>query len=347
VPAAADLKSVDGRDQKMSHIITPGRQIAGGCDKKSTKQYRGLGSMRSAADVGRSPDIGRQSDAAIAPRKSGIVWLASYPKSGNTWTRTFLHNLVKLKSGEEDEQSINAMTRFTAWDIAKPLYTDALGFEPTDEHRQEIADVRHQVQQRIADALEGLIFVKTHAALVVNRGHTTINFSVTSGAVYIIRNPLDVVISYAHHMGSSIDTAIALMARPGLESPIGPTAVYEVYGAWSEHVLSWTRKPHPAIYVMRYEDMLAHPEETFGGLARHLLLDATSDQIAQAIDRSSFKRLQAQEEKDGFLERPKEAERFFREGRAGQWKDVLTAAQISRIVRDHGEQMARFGYTPE
>jgi hypothetical protein len=71
--------------------------------------------------------------------------------------------------------------------------------------------------------------------------------------------------SYAHHMGSSIDDAIALMARPGLESPIGPTAVYEVYGAWSEHVLSWTRKPHPAIYVMRYEDMLAHPEETFGG----------------------------------------------------------------------------------
>jgi Sulfotransferase domain len=106
-------------------------------------------------------------------------------------------------------------------------------------------------------------------------------------------------------------------------------------------------EPHPAIYLMRYEDMLAHPEETFGGLARHLLLDATSDQIAQAIDRSSFKRLQAQEEKDGFLERPKEAERFFREGRAGQWKDVLTAAQISRIVRDHGEQMARFGYTAE
>ena len=119
--------------------------------------------------------------------------------------------------------------------------------------------------------------------------------------------------------------------------------VYELYGSWSQHVVSWTRKPHPAIYVMRYEDMLGEPEKTFGALARHLLFRPTEGELANAIKRSSFEQLREQEEKDGFRERPENAERFFREGRAGQWKEVLTPKQVKRIVDAHGEQMARFG----
>ncbi len=303
--------------------------------------------MHSSEDGRTREAAGSEAQAVAEQPKSGIVWLASYPKSGNTWTRSFLHNLAKIKSGEEDEQSINAMTRYTVWDIAMPLYAKALGYEPTDQHRDEIARVRLQVQQRIADSLEGLIFAKTHSALVMNRGHSTINFSVTSGAVYIVRNPLDVAISYAHHMGRPLDDAIELMAMDGLESPIGSNAVFEVYSSWSEHVFSWTRKPHPSIYVMRYEDMLAEPAKAFGGLARHLLFGASPAEIELAIERSSFSRLRAQEEKQGFIERPKEAERFFREGRSGQWREVLSRAQISRIVHDHGAQMARFGYSPD
>jgi hypothetical protein len=281
-----------------------------------------------------------------AQPRSGILWLASYPRSGNTWTRSFIHNLVKLAYGEDDEQDINGMARFSVWDIAKPFYTTALGFEPTDRNRKEIAGVRHRVQQQIADAFEGLVFVKTHHALVTDRGSTTINSAVTSGAVYIVRNPLDVAISYAHHLGRSIDDTIDAMAIENFETSVGDEAVYEVYGSWSQHVLSWTRKPHQAIYVMRYEDMLAEPARIFGGLARHLLLDVTPDQIGQAIDRASFERLRAQEDQKGFREKPKPAERFFREGRAGQWKDTLTPRQIDRVVRDHGEQMARFDYLP-
>ena len=98
---------------------------------------------------------------------------------------------------------------------------------------------------------------------------------------------------------------------------------------------------------MRYEDMLAEPTKTFGGLARHLLFGAQAGEIATAIERSSFQKLKSQEEQAGFVERPKEAQQFFREGRAGQWREVLTPAQIRRIVRDHGEQMARFGYSTE
>ena len=147
-------------------------------------------------------------------------------------------------------------------------------------------------------------------------------------------------------MSTDVDHAIHVMARANYETPVTEKSVYEVYGSWSQHVLSWTRKPHPAIYVMRYEDMLAEPKKTFGALARHLLVTPTQEQLANAIDRSSFERLREQEEKAGFRERPEGAERFFRDGRAGQWKEVLTPAQIQRIVDAHGEQMQRFGYLP-
>jgi sulfotransferase family protein len=130
------------------------------------------------------------------------------------------------------------------------------------------------------------------------------------------------------------------------ETTVSKNQVYEVYGSWSQHVLSWTRKSHPAIYVMRYEDMLNEPKKTFGALALHLLFKPSEEQLADAIDRSSFERLREQEEQDGFRERPEGAERFFRDGRAGQWKEVLTPQQVQRIVDAHGEQMQRFGYLP-
>jgi hypothetical protein len=105
--------------------------------------------------------------------------------------------------------------------------------------------------------------------------------------------------------------------------------------------------PHRALYVMRYEDMLADSGKAFAAMARHLLLNPTPTQLEEAVERSSFEKLQAQEKERGFRERPKESDQsFFREGRAGQWKEVLTQAQIDRIVRDHGEQMQRFNYLP-
>src|SRR5277367_381057 len=110
----------------------------------------------------------KRQQAAVEPQ-SGFVWLASYPKSGNPWTRAFLHNLFKAMSGEADIQDINALNRFTVGVDGRELYSKILGFKPTDAHCHEIAAVRHEVQRYVADQLQGLIFTKTHHALVVDR----------------------------------------------------------------------------------------------------------------------------------------------------------------------------------
>jgi hypothetical protein len=285
---------------------------------------------------------------ASAPEpKSGIVWIASFPKSGNTWTRMFLHNLAKIQAGEDQEQDINEMDRFSTWELDKRHYARFLGYLPDDQHRKEIAAVRDKVHELLANQVEGVLFIKTHNAMVLDRGYSTINFAVTAGAVYLVRSPLDVAISYWHHSGTSLDSVIQEMGTNGVETKSTEKGIYEVLGSWSQHVHSWTRLPHRALYVMRYEDMLADPAKAFGALARHLLLNPTPAELEKAVERSSFEKLQAQEKEKGFRERPDRAtQNFFREGRVGQWKEVLTQAQIDRIVNDHGEQMQRFGYLP-
>ena len=278
----------------------------------------------------------------------GLMWLASYPKSGNTWTRNFLHNLIHVREGGEGEaHDINEMMKRSTWELFARPYEDLIGKPVAECSRAEISAVRPRIQHQIAENANGVAFVKTHHALVMDRGHPTINFDVTSGAIYIVRNPLDVAISFAHHMNADVDEAIEQMARDGLETDITENVVYEVYGSWSQHVESWTRKPHRTIYVMRYEDMLDNPEKTFGALARHLLIPATEAELRTAIDLSSFDNLQQQEEERGFREKPKEAEKFFRSGTSGQWRDQLSQRQVRRIIRRHRTQMERFGYIPD
>lgn len=286
-----------------------------------------------------------QSEAVKATELHGILWLASYPKSGNTWTRNFLHNLLNILEGiDEDEQDINKMNELTFWEISAEPYEKLLGKPVTLATRQEIAEIRPKVQELIAARVDGLAMIKTHHCLVTDRGHPVINTKVTAGAVYIVRNPLDVAISLANHISGTIDDAIDMMGARGTETLVSERSVYEVYGSWSQHVESWTRKPHQAIYVMRYEQMLEDPERTFGALARHLLLKPRPEQLHLAIQRSSFDNLKKQEAEQGFKEKPDKAEVFFRSGKSGEWRDKLTRRQVREIVSTHHGQMQRFGY---
>lgn len=282
----------------------------------------------------------------------GLVWLASYPKSGNTWTRNFLHNLLDVNNANTEAMTttdINAMQAKTTWDSAYVWYNPFLDGKMFNEVQpQQIAAVRMQSHEFMAQkAGDGLLFVKTHNAMAADHGGIPfINPAVTAGAVYIIRNPLDVVISYSNHLNRSIDQTIKLLSKKGAMILGSEKMAYELHGSWSEHVYSWTRKPNPSLHIMRYEDMLDKPQETFSQLTAFLRIDADADKIAKAIDASSFEKLKEQEQKSGFTEKPENAKQFFRKGQSGEWRSVLTKRQIKAIVTMQGEQMARFGYMP-
>ena len=124
-------------------------------------------------------------------------------------------------------------------------------------------------------------------------------------------------------------------------------SVPEPVSTWSIHVKSWTGQPNPRLLTVRYEDMLDKPMIAFGNVCRFLGLRPPAERLERAVKFSSFDMLKKLEEEKGFKERSASAERFFRDGRQGQWREKLTGAQIGRVVAEHREEMARFGYVPE
>jgi hypothetical protein len=272
------------------------------------------------------------------------IWIASYPKSGNTWVRVFIANLLRELQGKAAAQGINLLNRTSTWEIDAEPYQQLLGKPLNQCTIEEIARIRPQVQRLLSAARSRPFFIKTHLSVARFEGFPTINFDITLAAIYIVRNPLDVAISYAHHAGREIDHIIEQMADPALKSSGSERHVYEFMGSWSFHVASWSSVSHRPVYVMRYEDMLASPYKVFGGLAGFLRLAPTPDQLKRAIDNSSFAQLSKQEFESGFREKPEVADKFFRVGRANQWREVLTKEQASRVVKAHAPMMMRGGY---
>jgi Sulfotransferase domain len=273
-----------------------------------------------------------------------LVWLASFPKSGNTWMRVFLHNLLK---NPKYPLPINEINRYTLGDSQASWYGQVTQKPAPDLTLEDLAALRPKVHRAMMAAHPDSVFVKTHSYMGESHGVPLITMECTAGAIYILRNPLDVVLSYADHLGLSIDDAIVAMAREGGLSLATETNVTEFVNSWSTHVKSWTQAPHPGLHVMRYEDMLDKPVKTFSKVAKFLGLKPSKERVLKAIRFSSFKEMSKQEEKTGFKERSVHAERFFRSGKKNQWRDKLTEDQVHRIVDYHREQMQRFGYVPK
>ena len=271
--------------------------------------------------VGQKLETQDTSKAQVA--QQNIIWIASYPKSGNTWVRVFVHNLLRELRGEtEGGQDINGLGQYAIWEHSYPHYTQVLGKSPTIATNAELAKARPAVQSLISKQQQGLSLTKTHLCFGADHDVPTINLSVTLAAIYIVRNPLDVAISYAHHCSRPVGTIIQDMAKPGFRTPPTENHVGELLGSWSQHVASWMGIASRPVHIIRYEDMLAFPGRTFGSIARFLGLNPTEAQLRSAVQKSSFAELAKQEAEHGFKEKPKRAERFFRSGTAGQWREL-------------------------
>jgi hypothetical protein len=118
-------------------------------------------------------------------------------------------------------------------------------------------------------------------------------------------------------------------------------------GSWSQNVGSWLDGNPGPILTLRYEDMLADPADAVRRLGAFVGLPTDPDTVAATVESCTFSRLQASEEKSGFLERVRNQRRFFRQGKAGTWRATLNYDQAARLWAAHGAVMTRLGYGPE
>ncbi len=270
-----------------------------------------------------------------------IIWIASFPKSGNTWARILLAYYFLPKEAGLD---INSIHKFTLSDMRRDFFERANGRPIENLSFDEWLKLRSKVIPLIARSKPNHHFVKTHCALAQVNGVPLIPPSCTAAALYFLRNPFDVAISYARHLTVDIDVAIDRMCAP--ENTNGSLqGIREPIGRWDDHVSTWTQAGGLHLKLFRYEDMLSNTEEQAKELLTFLQIPVDLGKLRWAIRKASFKSLQKQEAELGFRERPRNMERFFVSGRSGTWKSNLTTAQIDRIFQAFQATIER--YYPE
>ena len=277
-----------------------------------------------------------------------IDWLASYPKSGNTWLRLLLADYFAEADVPHD---INApgVTRGVA--RSRALFDTFMGVASGDLTNAEALMLQPHVYELIARRNAAPVWLKVHDRQQRIGDGWLFPPAASGVVVYIVRNPLDVAVSNAFHDGhGDMARAVEKLCDPAcFIGRSGGRQMSQAIGDWSAHVRSWVDQSDIPVMVVRYEDMLA---DTAAALARVIAfarpeVSIDPERVNRAVRHTRMETLQAAERANGFREAPRRAIPFFRSGTAGDWRNHLSVAQVLQIREHHLAVMSRFGYVDD
>jgi hypothetical protein len=285
------------------------------------------------------------------------IWLASYPKSGNTWFRILLANLWSKRDTPAD---INLIESTDSIASARNPFDQQTLIDSSLMTNDEIDRLRPATYAYAAsgetladpdDPCFPVRFVKAHDAYTLtDRGEPIMaGGRGAAGAILFVRDPRDVASSFAHHMHCSVDKAISRMGDSdfcfaGASDRLDRQFRQRLLG-WSGFARSWLDQRDIPVHLVRYEDMLADTPAIALAALRFAGVEPDPSALDRAVAFASIDELQRQEAAGGFREAPRKATSFFRRGKAGGWREELTHEQVARIERDHAAIMDRLGYT--
>jgi hypothetical protein len=247
-----------------------------------------------------------------------IIWIASYPKSGNTWVRSFLSSYIYKNAKSFNFSDLEKIRAFPS-DLEINFLRKKYG-KYKFTHMAEHWDI---FQKNIINKNK-YTFLKTHNALVNIKNFSFTNLNNTLGLIYIIRDPRDVAISYSSHLNLNLKDTINHMQNINLTEKTPDNLDRTLITSWSNHYNSWNLLPKKKI-VIRYEDLIDKPGSSFLKILQYLnqIIPIHVDKklITQTIELVNFNKLKLLESENGFIENksPKKNHKFFKEGKKKQW----------------------------
>ncbi len=276
-----------------------------------------------------------------------IIWLASYPKSGNTWLRMFLRAYFlsedkKFSINDEGEAEYEAKT----FPNTKMLKENKINYHKFEEI------VKNWLKLQTFINLNNKInFLKTHNGNFNINGFPFTNSMNTAGGIYIVRDPRDVVLSLSNHFNISHEQAVNNMQNMQhyefYEVNLSKGYKRTIMGNWSSNYNSWRYYKGRNIHLVKYEDMIKEPVNTFYKILKYINLFKTLDlderKIKKAIEITSFKNLSKMENEKGFKELGS-GSNFFRKGKIGDWQESLEPKLVKEIEKSFKKEMKELGY---
>ena len=275
-----------------------------------------------------------------------IVWIASYPKSGNTWMRYLLGNYFFNHNDKFDPNIISYLKKFHLDD--KLLNLNRLQDLKENPYNASKYWIKSQENLNILNG--DITFLKTHNALININGNEFTNDDVTLAIIHIVRDPRDVVISYSKFNGLTIEQTINIMTKKTLYYTQDPKALSDIsiIGSWGFNYESW-KNGIPSIprILIRYEDLITNCSNIFEKvikfLSKHMNCKLNSRKIETSIELSKFENLKKYESKNTFKENVG-FDNFFRVGKSNNWKKELSSYEAKIIEDKFNSEMIDLGY---
>ena len=281
-----------------------------------------------------------------------FVWLASYPKSGNTLLRSMLAAYFFSEDGIYNFSLNDNIRQFPSTKLF-----ERMGIDITNE--KEVIKNYIKAQESI-NQKEKLQFLKTHSYLFNIDNVPFTNLNNTLGVIYIVRDPRNVVTSYAHHSGISPEHAARSMIelykyKGDLTSRNSERATLYM-GTWSGNYNSWKSLKDPGRYLLiKYEDLINNKDLTFRKVIKFLcMLNGVKFKIDQVkfrnvIESTEFKKMQKLEQEEGFREAKTDSKTgdkipFFNLGAKNDWKKILDPEIKTKIETNFKKEMKELGY---
>lgn len=283
-----------------------------------------------------------------------ILWLASYPKSGNTYLRALLAAYFFTKDGNFDFDKLKFIKFFPHINLFKNL-----GIDITDEN--EVLKNYIKAQEMINKKYKKpILFVKTHSTLQSINGNQFTNLDNTLGAIYIVRDPRNVITSYSNHYQTSIEqSANDMFTKTYLKGMVDYNSfqnhVLTHLGTWADNYNSWKHLNKFNKYLLiKYEDIVSKPDVIFQDVLKFIAKISNTNfkidkkKMENAINTTTFENLKQMEEKNGFIEAVKRKDNnnitFFKQGSNRDWKKLLTNELKNKIEKSFNIEMKELGY---
>lgn len=270
-----------------------------------------------------------------------IIWLASYPKSGNTLLRSMLSAYLFSNDGIFNFDLLKNIKQFPNETLLKEMRVDV-------GDKNEL--IKNSIKgQELINKKKSVGFLKTHNMLFnYKKKHPFTNLDHTLGVIYLVRDPRNMVLSYARHLDISIEEAVKFVS-------MGVGNHNDIMGNWSQNYQSWkVLREHNKYLLIKYEELILNREETFLKILKFIyglrslnfkINQAKFDNVIKSTTLNSLKNLEA---KEVFVESAKDKKgkkiNFFDKGGKRDWTKVLeedTAVQLEKIFN---QEMTELGY---
>ena len=277
-----------------------------------------------------------------------IIWISSYPKSGNTYLRSFISSYFFSKKGKFDFNLLLNILQFPSIKFTKKnLYSNLE------------ASQNWIYNQKQFFGSEKINFVKTHNALVEFQGNKFTTNNETIGAIYIVRDPRNLITSLTHHYSLTYDQAYTKLIDENCtlleKSRENDHSNFTFLSSWSKHYKSWKNCEDFKVLFLKYEDIENNKYETFKKII--LFINNISKKnnkidekkLLNSINSTNFSNLRNKEEIEGFEESifSKETggkKRFFNLGFNNRWQKLLPKNILDKLNNNLKNELNELGY---